>query len=169
MAKINSNHFPGLVKFAVACLSILSFSPAYTQKSACDLLQPTELESALGGKAGGFTDHAMGTSHVCNGTVGKFRVTIRFADRSDKSGTKEQQGADMLRKQGWQISVKKDGDLTCSTAIPPASMSQAGYNTTGSIFRNGKVVAVEVVAATKEEMASIDVVRTLVEKAQSRM
>jgi hypothetical protein len=44
-----------------------------------------------------------------------------------------------------------------------------GFNTTCSIFRGGRVVAVEVTARSRDEMASMQVVRGLVEKAWSRL
>jgi len=70
---------------------------------------------------------------------------------------------------GWKIEVKTEGDLTCSTATPPASPAQTGVNTTCSILRAGKVVAVEVTAPSQKEMASMDAARKLVEKAVTRL
>jgi hypothetical protein len=105
---------------------------------------------------------------MCTGQVGKRTVVIRVAERKDNSGAKEQSGIDILTKQGWKIDVKKNGNITCSTAIPPSGSEQAGFNTTCSIFNNGKVVAVEVGATAKEDMASPDVVSSLAKKAFSR-
>lgn len=137
--------------------------------SACKLLQPSELESALGGKAGKFSDYSTSNGHICSGAVGKLKVMIRVAPRTDQTGAKEEKGVEMLRKQGWEITVKKEGSLTCSTAIPPAAMAQAGYTTTASIFSKGKVVAIDVSASSKDEMVSINVVRDLVQKAFPRL
>jgi len=156
----------------VVLLSLLSFCSAnasYAQ-SACSLLQPAELESALAGKAGKFSDNTIGTTHMCTGQVGNRTVVIRVAERKDNSTTsKEQNAIEMLRKQGWKIDVKKDGNMTCSTAIPPAGSEPLGFNTTCSILNNGKVTALEVGSSSKEDMVSIDVVSALVKKAFSRL
>jgi hypothetical protein len=95
---------------------------------------------------------------------------IRVAQRKrNDGGALERAGIEKLRKAGWRIEVKTEGDLTCSTAIPPASSARIGFNTTCSVLRAGKVVAVEVGAPSEKEMASIDATRRLVQKAVARL
>jgi hypothetical protein len=159
---------------------LLALTPAHAQQpsDACKLLQPAELESALGGKAGKFDNAArdlasagfntQNSPNVCFGQVGSLKVMIRNAKR-EGDGTKERKGLEMARSQGWQIEVKSEGELTCSSAMPPASQAQYGFNTTCSILRAGRVVAVEVTARSQKEMVSMDVVRKLVQKAASRL
>jgi hypothetical protein len=155
-------------------------APAHAQQpnDACKLLQPAELESALGGKAGKFGNAAsdlasagfntQNSPNVCVGQVGSLKVMIRNAKR-EGDGTKERKGLEIARSQGWQIEVKSEGELTCSSARPPASQVQYGFHTTCSILRAGRVVAVEVTARSQKEMVSMDVVRELVQKAASRL
>jgi hypothetical protein len=160
--------------FWIKCWSLLfvlvPLIPAQAQQppTACKLLQPAELESALGGKAGKFAD--LGDGSMCNGQIGSLKVLIRTAQRQgDEGGAKERKGIELARSLGFQVEVKRDGELTCSTAIPPASKSQMGFNTTCSILHAGRVVAVEVRAPSQKEMASMDVVRKLVQKAFTRL
>jgi hypothetical protein len=106
---------------------------------------------------------------MCVGQVGRFKVLIRVARRQDNTGETERQGIETLRKMGVRVEVKTDGDLTCSTMVPPASLAHLGFNTTCSILRAGRVIAVEVTAPSEKEMVSIDVVRNLVQKATARV
>src|SRR5262245_42444684 len=155
-----------------ASLVLLILTSVYAQEpsGACKLLQATELESALGGKAANLSGHSVGNTEICSGQVGSLKVLIRIAKRQgDYGGFTARKGVEILRSKGWQIDVKTEGDLTCSTAIPPASSAQTGFNTTCSILRDGRVVAVEVGAPSQKEMASMDVVRKLIQKAVTRL
>ena len=159
-------------KIGCAALVLFVMTSVHAQEPsvACRLLQATELESALGGKAAKLSGGSLGNSDICNGQVGSLKVMIRIAKRrGDSGGATERMGVEILRRKGWQIEVKTEGDLTCSTAIPPASAAQMGFNTTCSILRAGRVVAVEVGAPSQKEMASMDVVRKLVQKADARL
>jgi hypothetical protein len=155
---------------ATVVLFALTSVHAQEPSVACKLLQTAEIESALGGKAAKFSGSSAGDTHFCRGQVGSLKVLIRVANRlGDSGGVKEQKGIEIARAQGWKVEVKKEGDLTCSTAIPPASAAQTGVNTTCSILRAGKVVAVEVNAPSQKEMASMEAVRKLVQKAVTRL
>ena len=156
-------------KFSLLAFSVLFTTIAWSQQSACSLLQPSEIESALGGKAGNFTNNSMGKTSICNGQVGTRKVMIRVAERKNANGNIEKSAVEMLRKQGWKIDIKQDGNITCSTAIPPDGSEHPGFNTTCSILSNGKVIAVEVRSLSKAEMASMDAVRALAQKAASRL
>lgn len=139
------------------------------QPASCRVLQPAELESVLGGKATPFSNAGAGQADFCSGQVGARKVLIRVAERTRPDGTLERRGIEMARKQGIQVDVKTEGDLTCSTLVPPAALSQMGFNTTCSIVRGSRVVAVEVTAPSRKEMAPMDAVRRLVEKAAARL
>jgi hypothetical protein len=126
------------------------------------------MESALGGKAGTFGNQ--GVPNICAGQVGSLKVLVRTAERKgDAAGEKENKGVEMARAAGFQIEVKREGDLTCSTAVPPASLAKSGFTTTCSILRAGRVVAVDVAAPSQQEMASMEAVRKLVQKAVDRL
>ena len=155
-----------------ATLAALSLTSAHAQGSsvACKLLQPSEIESAIGGKATGFSGSDIGETSICTGQVGTSRVMIRVAQRKrNDGGALERAGVEKLRKAGWRIEVKTEGELTCSTAIPPASSAQIGFNTTCSALRAGKVVAVEVTASSEKGMASTEATRKLAQKAVARL
>ena len=155
-----------------AALGALSLTSTHAQGSsaACKLLQPSEIESAIGGKATKFSGSALGETSICAGQVGTSKVMIRVAQRKrNDGGALEKAGVEKLRKAGWRIEVKTEGDLTCSTVIPPASSARIGFNTTCSVLRAGKVVAVEVAAPSEKEMASMEATRKLAQKAVARL
>jgi hypothetical protein len=134
------------------------------------LLTAAELEAALGGKAGKLSSGRLGAAQTCGGTVGKTKVMIRVAERSaSDSGEAERKGIETARQMGARVQVQKDGELTCSRLIPPASTPQIGYNTTCTILRDGVVVGVEVTATSEADMATTEAVKGLVQKARSRM
>jgi hypothetical protein len=153
----------------VAGTFFLASGVAFPQTKVCSLLTAAELEAALGGKAGALSEGEMGPAKLCNASVGKTKVTIRVAPRTSATGEKEKKGIEALRKAGGQVEVKTEGELTCSTLSPPPSMMQVGYNTTCTILREGVVVGVEVGAASQAEMAKMEAVKGLVQKARSRM
>lgn len=155
---------------AVAVAAAVGPVPADAgQPGSCRLLQPAELESALGGKAAALKSANPGPADACTGQVGTRTVLVRVAERRGDRGAMERQGIEWARQQGFEVDVKTDGDVTCSTFAPPAAKAQMGFNTTCSIFRGGRVVAVEVTARSRQEMASMPAVRGLVEKAWSRL
>ena len=158
-------------KIWVAAFVLLVLNSVHAQEPsvACKLLQTAELESSLGGKTAKSSGYSKGDTHFCTVQVGSFKVLIRIANRQTSGGAVEQKGVEIARAKGWKIEVKKEGDLTCSTAIPPTSAGQMGVNTTCSILHAGKVVAVEVTAPSEKEMASMDTVRKLVQKAGARL
>jgi hypothetical protein len=147
----------------------LASGVALAQTKVCSLLTAAELEAALGGKAGALTEGTLGPAKVCNASVGKTKVTIRVAQRTSTTGDTESKGVEMMRKAGGQVEVKTEGELTCSTLVPPPSMAQVGYNTTCTILREGVVVGVEVAATSQADMAKMEAVKGLVQKARSRM
>ncbi|MER3448085.1 MAG: hypothetical protein C4291_15235, partial [Candidatus Dadabacteria bacterium] len=87
----------------------------------------------------------------------------------DYEGVKERKAIETLRNKGWQIEVRTESELTCSTSMPPASYPVRAFNTTCSILHAGRVIAVEVTAPSQKEMALMDAVRKLVQKAFSRL
>jgi hypothetical protein len=154
----------GIVTWLLAFITI--GANAQNHVSACSLLQTSELEEALGGKATSFQE---ASRDFCTSKVGLISVTIRYGERKPETGiSKEQKALELLKKQGWQISIKNEGDLTVSSAIPPASYPRQFWNITASIFRNGIVVAVELSAEIKVSKPSSDVAVSLVKKAIGR-
>ena len=155
----------------LAAAVVLVVTSAYAQESpvACTLLQPAELASALGGKAGELSGTSTGSAEICNGQVGQLKIMIRTAKRQrEDGGAVERKGIEVARKMGMLVEGKIDGDMTCSTLVPPPALAEMGFNTTCSILRAGSVVAVEVTAPSQKEMASMEVVGQLVQKAITR-
>ncbi|MEW5979100.1 MAG: hypothetical protein AB1898_25170 [Acidobacteriota bacterium] len=164
-------HWAHIGTWAIASmLATLTSSYAAEPSAACTLLQPAELESALGGKAARFSGHHLESADVCSGQVGTRKVVIRTAKRQRQDGgAVERKGIETARRMGAQVEIKTEGDLTCSTLIPPASLPQMGFNTTCSVFRAGKVLAVEVTAPSRQDMVPMEAVRSLVQKAATRL
>ncbi|HXZ26542.1 MAG TPA: hypothetical protein VEG08_00935 [Terriglobales bacterium] len=142
---------------------------AQAQNKACSLVTPAELQAVLGAPPPPLQPYTLGDASVCSGKNATVTVTLRTARRKNPTGETEMKGIEMLRQRGAQIEVKKFGDLTCSTIVPPASMAQMGYNTTCSVLKNGVVAAVEVTAKTQGGMVAIEKLRPLAEKMASRM
>jgi hypothetical protein len=152
------------------CTFFLASGVGWTQTKVCSLLTAAEMEAALGGKSGALSESELGAAKICTANVGKSKVMIRVAQRkTSPSGDIERKGLEEARKAGATVEVKREGELTCSTFIPPPSMAQAGCNTTCTILREGVVVGVEVTATSQADMAKMEAVKGLVQKARSRM
>src|SRR5262249_62091500 len=67
-------------------LFVLTSVHAQEPSVACNLLQASELESTLGGKATKFSGGSIGDTHMCNGQVGPLKGLIRIAKRKGESG-----------------------------------------------------------------------------------
>ena len=65
---------------ATIVLFVLTSAHAQEPSAACKLLQTTEIESALGGKAAKFSGSSMGDTHFCRGQIGSLKVLIRVAN-----------------------------------------------------------------------------------------
>jgi hypothetical protein len=154
-------------------LSILAAfgESAQAQNKACDLVTPRELQSVLGTAVSGMKGQPRPGSdaEICMGQASAYRVMLRLAKRSDTSGDKEAKGLAMAKQMGAQVDVKKFGDTTCSSFIPPANMQQAGYNTTCSVFKNGQVGAVEITTTSQKDMVPIETLRLVAEKIAGRL
>ncbi len=155
---------------ALALVSAVLTQPARAQSKACALVTAAELQSVLGAAVSGMTPSSMpgGSAELCTGQASSYRIMLRLAKRSDPSGDKEAKGLAMAKQMGAQVEVKKFGDVTCSTFAPPATMQQAGYNTTCSVLKNGQVGAIEITAQSQSSMIPIDKLRPLAEKIAAR-
>lgn len=139
------------------------------QNKACALATPSEIQSTIGASPSLKPQSMPGGADFCMGQAGSYKVVLRLAQRTDTTGDKEKKGIAMAKQMGAQVEVKKFGDITCSTFIPPANMAQAGYNTTCSVFKNGQVGAIEITAKSQSEMVSIDKLRSVADKIASRL
>lgn len=157
--------------FVIVLLFILniSISAAAQIASACTLLRPAELESVLGGKIKSSDENNLGDRSYCNIEINDLKVMIRLASKKNKNSDAEIKGAEILRKQGWGVTIKTEGKLTLSTLIPPENLKGAVFTTSASILDNGRVLAVEISAVTKNKMVSTETAKNLVQKAFSRL
>lgn len=160
-----------LIPTAVLSLALVAgcAQNSLAQSKACALATPSEIQSAIGASPSLKPQAMPGGADFCMGQAGSYKVMLRLAKRSDTSGDKEAKGIAMAKQMGAQVEVKKFGDITCSTFIPPANMAQAGYNTTCSVFKNGQVGAIEITAKSLSEMVSIDKLRSVADKIASRL
>ena len=147
---------------AAAASTIAFVSSAFVTSSAqplpaaCSLLTRAEIQSAIGA-----TGPMAPAGPFCQGQSQNRRVVLRIAHRAIAEDT-ETRGIQAFRNMGGVVDVRRDGDITCSTAIPPASMAaQVGYNTTCSVRHANVVAAIEVAAPTQATMVSIARLRPL--------
>lgn len=143
---------------------------AYSDACKLLLLSTGEIEAALGGKMGKLEGSKLSQdASLCSGKAGSLTVLIRTAQKVSGSGEKEKAGIEMASKMGAKVKVETHGNTTCSTSIPPANLAQYGYNTTCSVIKGGNPVAVEITAPSESQMVPSAKVRSLVEKAASRL
>lgn len=141
-----------------------------TDNKACTLLTPAELEPVAGKVAEFKSIAATAEAQVCTAKSAKGTVMLRWAKSKSKADSAKAaaQGAEAARDMGAKVEVKTFGPITCSTMIPPANMTQYGYNTTCSVTKADAVAAVEIGARNRNDMVSIDKLRPLAEKLATR-
>src|SRR5262245_65463280 len=89
-----------------ATIGAMSLTSTHAQGSsaACKLLQPSEIESAIGGKATGFYGSALGEASICRGQVGTSKVMMRVVQRKrNDEGEREKAVVAKRRTEGWGI------------------------------------------------------------------
>jgi len=169
----------------LAALVLLAATPAYAQVS-CKLLQPAELESALkewaaGGKAtrfSGSTDNSSGIAFdTCRSEIvrpgqGNLQITVVVVKNLPMSGGDaiRTRNAGLAREGQWkvkgaQFEEKTVGKAICTLYGRPGVPAHSVCAIPGA---NG-YVEVEVIAPSQKEIASMDAVGTLVQKANSRL
>ena len=167
----------------LAVLGLLTITPADAQKPslACKLLQPAEIESALGGKAvqksSDIANNGGIAMDICNVEItrqagtGPLVVTIQILTNLPMDG------GDMLRIRnrgvgsepqwkgaGAQFEEKTVGNTICTRYGRPGVPAHSVC----SIPRAKGYVEVDVQSPGQQDMASMDAVRTLAEKAVTR-
>jgi len=166
----------------LAALAVLVVTPAHAQQpsSACKLLQLVEIESALGGKAStklsgsvqSVPDMVLDECFVeMPGQDGIRRVSIRIVTNlpiDGGEGIRARNGGTARETQwkvaGARLEEKTVGNAICILAGRP---NVVGHSTC-SIPRGNGYVEVDV-AASVRELASMDAVRALVQKAVTRL
>ncbi len=169
----------------LSALVMLAAAPAYAQVS-CKLLQPGELESALkdwaaGGKATKFSGSADNSSGIafdtCHSEIvrpgqGNLQITVVVVKNLPMSGDDaiRTRNAGLAREGQWkvpgaQFAEKKVGKAMCTLYGRPGVPA---YSVCAIPGANG-YVEVEVIAPSQKEIASMDAVGTLVQKANSRL
>ncbi len=167
-----------------AVLGFLVTTPAHAQKPsdvACKLLQPVEIESALGGetlKFSGSTINDRGmTINACQvdikkpGQTGALVITIHIAtnlpydgDYSIRASIKGAARQGQSKVKGAQFEEKTVGNAMCTMSGRP----NVPVHTVCSIPRGKGYVQVDMQAPTLKELASMDAVGALVQKAYTR-
>lgn len=163
-----------IAQAAVAALLLAIFSMAghaqAANNKACTLLTPAELEPVAGKVAEFKSIAATAEAQVCSARSVKGSVMLRWSKSKSKADSAKAaaQGVAAARDMGATVDVKTFGPITCSTMIPPANMTQYGFNTTCSVAKGDAVAAVEIGARFKKDMVSIDKLRPLAEKLATR-
>jgi len=168
----------------IALLGFLAVTPAQAQV-ACKLLQPAELEADLkewasGGKAtkfSGATDDSGGMSmDTCSSDIvrptGNLVVAVVVVKNAPMDGGEaiRTRNAALAREGQWkvkgaQFEQKTVGKAMCTMYGRPSVPAHSVC----AIPRGNGYVEVEVRAPTQKEMASMDAVAALVQKANARL
>jgi hypothetical protein len=168
----------------LAVLLVLVVTPAHAQPPslACKLLQVVEIESALGGKAS--TKLSGSSQNVQDMVLDECSVEISGPGQSvfrrvgisivrnlpmDGGEAIRTRNAGTAREPQWKgtgarLEEKTEGDAICIIAGRPGVVGHS----TCSIPRAKGYVEVDVTASV-QDMASLDVVRALVQKAVTRL
>lgn len=173
----------GCSRWAIAGLAVLVFlvvTPARAQ-TACKLLQPAELESALkGGKATKFSGSTAKSSGIttdsCRSEIvrpqGNLQVTVAIVKDYPMEGVDaiRSRNAALAREAQWkvkgaQLEQKTVGQAICILYGRPAVPAHSAC----AIPRAKGYVEVHVIAPSQKEVASMDTVGALVQKAISRL
>jgi hypothetical protein len=148
---------------------------AEAQINACSLATADELRAALGSKMVGLLLSAddlraalgyPGGVSACGGDTPAASIGLRLVTRSSPEDA-EAAGIEAAKKMGAQVEVKTDGPITCWTTIP-ANRAQLGFKTTCSVLKDGRVAAIEVIAWSRQDMVSIEGLRSVAEKMAGR-
>ena len=168
-----------------AVLVFLVTTPAHALEPsvvACKLLQPAEIESALGGKTttkfSGFTFNETGRVYdQCSadiarpGQAGRLGVAILIVKNLPMDGGDfiRTRNAAAAREGQWKVKGAQFEEKTVGNAIcTMSSRPNVAAHSVCSIPRARGYVEVEVITPSQKEMASMDAVRTLVQKAYTR-
>lgn len=169
-----------------AVLVFLVTTPAHAQKPsdvACKLLQPAEIESALDGKAVtkfsgiSLNEQGIAQDHCSIGIAkpgmgGTLTVSILILKNHPMDGADFIRGRNgALARQGqWKVKGAQFEEKTVGNAIcTRSSRPNVPAHSVCSIPRARGYVEVDVKAPSQKEMASMDAVRTLVQKAVTRL
>lgn len=172
----------------LAVLVLLVITPAHAQgpSLACKLLQPAELESALGewalgGKATKFSGDTYSSGGIaldsCNSEIvrtgrGNLQVTVLIVKNHPEDGGDfiRRRNAALAREGQWKVKGAQFEERTVGNAICTMSgRPSVAAHSTCSIPRARGYVEVDVIAPSQKEMVSMDAVRTLVQKAFTRL
>lgn len=155
---------------------------AQQDMKACTLLTPTELSTAVGGNVGHatgiFTPKNLrlgrnGDFWSCDQMVGMRKVWIFFntAPVTEEGKKLQQQMQDSLRQQGYQVETKEVSGSQCFTVLPrdASKYTSVLVGTSCGREKGPYSVAVKVGATGPNDVASMEKVAALTEKAASRV
>lgn len=155
---------------------------AQQDMKACTLLTPAELSTAVGGSVGHATGiftpknprlGRNGDFWSCDQMVGMRKVWIFFntLPATEEGKKLQQQMQDGLRKQGYQVQAKEVSGSQCFTVLPPDSSKYTSVlvGTSCGREKGPYSVAVKVGATGPNNVASMEKVAALTEKAASRV
>lgn len=149
---------------------------------ACNLLSATELSAAIGGSVGHPSGIFLaknprlernGDFWSCQEMVGARDVWIFFniLPVTDEGKKLQQAMQDRLRKQGYQVQTKEMSGSQCYTVLPPAGEKYTSVlvGTSCGREKGPYSVAVKVGATGPNDVASMEKVAALTQKAASRV
>ena len=162
-------------------------SPA--PENACALLQPAEIEAALGAKlnrslAGMEVPFAKGAAHLagetmwmCQGSAGTRAVTLAYGrEPNGPEAVKEAESRlaaprERLRSMGYAVKETKLDATTCWTMAPPAAHGDVPvtFATTCGALKGLWYYSLSISAATAADLLPAEKVKRLADQAAARM
>lgn len=166
----------------LTALILPAAASAQQDMKACTLLTPAELSTAVGGSVGHATGifspknprlGRNGDFWSCDQMVGVRKVWIFYntVPVTEEAKKQQQEMQDRLRKQGYQVQTKEVSGSQCFTVLPPADSKYTSVTVGTSCGREKGPysVAVKVGATGPKDVASMEKVAALTEKAASRV
>lgn len=177
--------------FAVSCLlaAPLLAQPSPASEKACALLQPAEIEAALGAKldrplAGMAVPLKKDAAHLagetlwtCEGRAGSRAVTMFWGTEPATPAGKVEGEArikapqERLRGMGYAIKETKLGATTCWTMAPPAAhgAEPVAFGTTCGGVKGGSFYSVSVSSTGAGDLLGVLKVKLLADQAAARL
>lgn len=175
-----------LVLVLLAALIVPASFLAQSGPKACSMLTASEVEEVMGAKVASSTegdipytkgpnrDHD-GTLMTCNWKLDDRSVSLVYSTRSVTAEGKKQSenrikaSQEALMSEGYKVNKKDFGSIKCSTMEPPAQQVVKNSSTVCRTEKGPMFVSVTASASGPTELVSMDKVKTLAEKAASRL
>jgi hypothetical protein len=149
---------------AVLAIAVGTRGAAAQANKACELLTPSELETAIGANVTLATAGAGCTARTPTGMV---LLTLRETKTGAEADAELASAVTRAKQRGIQMDVKKFGPVYCTTMSPMKDV-KAPFLTSCSVVKGTRAAVIEVTARSQKDMVSVEKLHTLAEKMASR-